>query len=52
MHIDSGPDEAVVTTTDIHLPQRIAEALHHSFQGEFELNYGRDEYTVHAKWQR
>jgi hypothetical protein len=52
MDIDSGADQVVVTTTDIHLPQRIAEALHHSFQGEFELDYGHDDYKVHAKWQR
>ncbi len=52
MHIDAGADRTVVTTTDIHLPQRIVEALHHSFQGKFELDYGHDEYVVNAKWQR
>jgi hypothetical protein len=52
MDIESGTDQAILTTTDIHLPQRIAEALHHSFQGDFELDYGPDEYVVHAKWRR
>lgn len=52
MHIDNHADQTVVTTTDIHLPQRLVEALHHSFQGKFELDYGHDEYKVNARWQR
>ena len=42
----------VVTTTDIHSPQRIAEALKHAYDGDFKLSYGHDEYTVRVNWQR
>jgi hypothetical protein len=31
---------------------RIAEALHHSSQGEFEVDYGHDDYVAHARRQR
>jgi len=52
MQIDNGSDQSVVTTCDIHSPQRIAEALKHAHQGEFEISYGHDEYTVRVNWQR
>jgi hypothetical protein len=52
MQLEQGADQTVVTSTDVHLPQRIAEALHHAYHGQFELKYGHDEYTAHAKWQR
>ena len=52
MQIEEALDGVVVTTTDIHLPQRIAEALKHAYHGEFKLRYGHDEYTVRANWQR
>lgn len=52
MEVENGADRTVVTTTDIHLPQRIAEALHHSYQGEFKVDYGHHDYEAHAKWQR
>lgn len=52
MQIDEGPDRVVVTTTDIHSPQRIAEGLKHAYQGEFEIRYGHDEYMVRVNWKR
>jgi NMD protein affecting ribosome stability and mRNA decay len=52
MHVEETADGLVVTTTDIHSPQRIAEALKHAYQGDFKLRYGHDEYTVHASWRR
>jgi NMD protein affecting ribosome stability and mRNA decay len=52
MQIEDAPDGVVVTTTDIHLPQRIAEALKSAYDGDFKLRYGHDEYTVRVNWQR
>ena len=50
--IEDAPDGVVVTTTDIHLPQRIVEALRHAYHGEFKVSYGREEYMVRASWKR
>ena len=52
MGIEETPTGVIVTTTDIHSPQRIAEALRHAYQGEFKVNYGHDEYTVRVSWTR
>jgi NMD protein affecting ribosome stability and mRNA decay len=52
MQIEDAPDGVVVTTTDVHSPQRIAEALKHAYHGHFNLHYGQDEYTVRVDWQR
>src|SRR2546425_8158638 len=52
MHIEEGPDRVKVSTTDVHLPQRIGEALKHAYHGELELGYGKDEYTVLVRWRR
>jgi NMD protein affecting ribosome stability and mRNA decay len=52
MQVEEAPNGVVVTTTDIHSPQRIAEALKHAYRGDFNLSYGHDEYTVRVNWQR
>jgi len=52
--MDVVPDgeRTVVTTTDIHLPQRIGEALRNAYQGELTVAYGKDEYSVRVDWRR
>ena len=40
-----------VTTTDIHLPQRIGNAIKRAFHGELEISYGKDEYTARVRWR-
>lgn len=45
-------ERTAVTTTDIHLPQRIGEALRSAYQGELDVAYGRDEYSVRVVWRR
>lgn len=52
MAIDEGKESAVVTTTDVHLPQRIARALERAHQGELDVRYGEDEYSVRVRWHR
>lgn len=51
MAIEEGPDEVVVTTTDVHTPQRIAEALERQHHGDFDVHYGHDEYSVRVHWR-
>ena len=52
MQLDEGTDQVLVLTTDIHLPQRIGEALKRAYDGELEMHYGHDEYTVRVHWRR
>jgi len=49
---DEAPDEIVVTTTDIHTPRRIGNALERAYHGKLETRYGEDEYTLHVTWER
>ena len=52
VHLDEDADRVRVSTTDIHLPQRIGEALKRAYDGELEMHYGHDEYTVRVRWRR
>ena len=52
MQLDDDPGRVYVSTTDIHLPQRIGEALKRAYDGELELHYGHDEYSVRVHWRR
>ena len=45
-------DRIEVLTTDIHLPQRIGEALKSAYDGELSVRYGSDEYSVRVHWHR
>lgn len=45
-------DRVLITTTDVHLPQRIGEALRHAHKGKLEIDYGHDEYVVRASWRK
>jgi hypothetical protein len=50
--IDDRGDAIVITTTDIHLPRRIGEAMKRAYRGELKLAYEEDGYFVRAKWHR
>jgi NMD protein affecting ribosome stability and mRNA decay len=52
MGIEETPNGVVITTTDIHSPQRIAEGLRHACHGEFKVTYGHGEYMVRVSWTR
>ena len=52
MQLDEGTDRVRVSTTDIHLPQRLGEALKRAYDGKLELHFGHDEYTVRVSWRR
>lgn len=42
----------VVTTTDIHLPRRIGEALRHAFHGDLDFHYEEEAYSLRVNWTR
>ena len=52
MAIDENDDELVVTTTDLHLPRRIGEALKNAYDGTLDVQQARDEFFVRIRWSR
>ena len=52
MEVDAGATRIVVTTTDIHLPQRIGQKLKSAYDGELAVKYAEDEYSVRLHWSR
>jgi NMD protein affecting ribosome stability and mRNA decay len=50
--IEEYPDSIIITTTDIHLPRRIAEAVRQAYKGDLELSYDEEGYFVRAEWRR
>ena len=52
MRIATEDGDMVITTTDIHLPQRIGEALHSAYKGELDFHYEEESYTIRVSWRR
>jgi hypothetical protein len=52
MHVDESDAGIEISTTDIHLPQRIGEAVKRAYRGELRIQYASDEYAVRARWHR
>jgi hypothetical protein len=46
------PGSVQVTTTDIRLPRKIAEAAKDLWDGEVSFGYGEGRYFLHARWWR
>jgi hypothetical protein len=46
------PDRLEVMTTDIHLPRRIGTALKRAYDGELDIRFAENEYSVRVLWQR
>ena len=44
--------QIVMTTTDIHLPQRIGTALKRAYHGDLDVTYAKDQWSVRARWRR
>lgn len=42
--IEDGPDAVVISTTDIHLPRRIGEAVKRAFHWKCEMDFDKDGY--------
>jgi hypothetical protein len=45
-------NQLIITTTDIHLPRRIGEAVERAFHGDLKLHYDQDNYFVRVDWRR
>ena len=52
MALDESPGRIDVTTTDVHLPRRIGEALRRAHDGELSIAFGADAYEVRVQWRR
>jgi hypothetical protein len=52
MAIEEHEDDVLITTTDIHLPRRIGEALHRAHHGDLELHYDEDGNLLRVSWKR
>lgn len=50
MAVEEEGDEALITTTDIHLARDIGEALHRAYQGELEYHYNPSEDLLRVHW--
>lgn len=52
MAISDATDGLEVTTTGVHLAQRIGHALEAAYDGELKIHYNDEEYFVDVHWQR
>ena len=52
MQIEEQADGLLITTTDIHLPRRIGEALHRAYQGEIDFHYVEEGSSLRVQWRR
>ena len=50
MGIEKDDGHVLITTTDVHLAQRIGEGVMHAKKGTLKIFYGQDEYVVRAYW--
>jgi hypothetical protein len=50
IRVEDQPDMMVVSTTDVHLPRRIGNALHHAYTGKLELQYDKANCFVRVNW--
>jgi NMD protein affecting ribosome stability and mRNA decay len=50
--VERRPREMVVTTTDIHLPRRIGEAIHRAYGGNLDFAYAESEDMLRVSWSR
>jgi NMD protein affecting ribosome stability and mRNA decay len=41
-----------ITTTDIHLPRRLGEAIHQAYAGDLSVQYADEDQVVRVAWQR
>jgi hypothetical protein len=50
MRVEQDGTRVLITTTDIHLPRRIGEAVQRSHKGKLEIRFGEAEYSVRVNW--
>jgi NMD protein affecting ribosome stability and mRNA decay len=49
--IEEGTEGLVISTTDIHLPRRIGEALERAFRGKIDMHFDDKGYFVRLDWR-
>lgn len=52
MAIDEAEGRIVITTTDIHLPRRIGQAVFDAYKGAFDFSYDEEGYFIRVAWSR
>jgi hypothetical protein len=52
MAVEEQADRVCITTTDIHLPRRIGEALYRAHRGELDFHYEEEGNLLRVSWQR
>lgn len=52
MSVEDVPDGIAVSTTDIHLPRRIGEAMKRAYRGELDMHFDEQGYFVRVNWRR
>jgi hypothetical protein len=52
MAVEEHPDRVTITTTDLHLPRRIGEALRRAHEGELTIDHEKQSYLVRVTWTR
>jgi hypothetical protein len=50
MSIEDDGERILISTTDIHLPHRIGEAIRRAFRGRCETNFDENGYFVRVIW--
>ena len=50
MAIEQLGEDALVTTTDIHLARSMGDALHHAYQGKLEYHYNQEQNLLRVEW--
>lgn len=45
-------EDLVITTTDIHLPRRVGEALQNAYKGKLDFHYNKEDQILRARWER
>lgn len=52
MGVDETGGKITITTTDIHLPRRIAHAIVDAYKGDLGTHYDREGYFARMSWKR
>jgi hypothetical protein len=52
MAVEEHDNRVIITTTDIHLPRRIGEALHRAHRGDLGFHYEAEGNLLRVHWQR
>lgn len=52
IHLTDSEDDLVVTTTGIHLANRLGHALEAAFKGKAQYRYGDTQYGLSVTWTR